>query len=350
MMRIALKWFVSALVLMFVLTACGGGNNEPEQGASSSSAPKSSQPAQTQSAEPSGSGDTPSSLILATGGTAGTYYPLGGGIANLITEKVSTNTTAQVTGAAVENMRLISNGEVDLAFAQGDIADYAVNGTEMFKDGAVKNLNAVGALYMETIQIVVTESSGIKTVADLKGKKVSVGAPGSGTEINARQILEAYGLTFDDLSTERLSFGDSAKKIQDGGLDAAFVTAGAPTAAVNELSATTGIKILPIEDDKIAAIMGKYKFYSEQTIPANTYPKQDADVKTIAVKAIITVRAELDEELVYNITKTIYENTQPLIAINAKANEIVTEKALDGISIPLHPGAEKYLKEKGVAK
>lgn len=318
------RGFVLALAFILALSACGGNNSD--------------------------SGEKPSSLIIATGGTAGTYYPLGGGIANLIQEEAGTNATAQVTGAAVENMRLISDKEVDLAITQGDIADYAAKGTEMFSDGAVGNLQAIGALYQETIQVVVTESSGIASVSDLKGKKVSVGAPGSGTEVNARQILEAYGLTFDDLSLDRLSFGDSAKKMQDGGLDAAFVTAGAPTAAINELAATTGIKILTIEDDKIKAIIDKYKYYSQQVIPAGTYPKQDAEVTTVAVKAIMSVRSELDEQLVYDITKAIYENTEPLIAINAKANEIQTDKALEGISIPLHPGAEKYLKEKGVVQ
>ncbi|MCR2805475.1 TAXI family TRAP transporter solute-binding subunit [Paenibacillus soyae] len=333
MIRRVSRGVVLALVFILALAACGG-NNQEEPGASDANA----------------AGEKPSSLIIATGGTAGTYYPLGGGIANLIQEKAGTNATAQVTGAAVENMRLISDKEVDLAITQGDIADYAAKGTEMFNDGAVGNLQAIGALYQETIQIVVSEKSGITTVSELKGKKVSVGAPGSGTEVNARQILEAYGLTFDDLSTERLSFGDSAKKMQDGGLDAAFVTAGAPTAAINELAATTGIKLLTIEDDKVKAITDKYKYYSQQIIPAGTYPKQDAEVKTVAVKAIMSVRAELDEQLVYDITKTIYENTEPLIAINAKANEIKTDNALEGISIPLHPGAEKYLKEKGVIK
>ncbi|MBW5446093.1 TAXI family TRAP transporter solute-binding subunit [Cohnella sp. CFH 77786] len=308
---------------MLALTACGG----KSQG---------------------GTGEKPSSLIIATGGTAGTYYPLGGGIANLLKDKAGTNATAQVTGAAVENMRLISKKEVDLAITQGDIADYAAKGSEMFQEGAVGNLQAIGALYQETIQIVVSEKSGIRSVSELKGKKVSVGAPGSGTEVNARQILEIYGLTFDDLSLDRLSFGDSAKKIQDGGLDAAFVTAGAPTAAINELAATTGIRILSIEDDKIQAIIDKYKYYNQQIIAGGTYPKQNAEVKTVAVKAIMSVRAELDTQLVYDITKAIYENTQPLIAINAKAKEINADQALEGISIPLHPGAEKYLKEKGV--
>jgi uncharacterized protein len=295
-------------------------------------------------------GGKPSNVIIATGGTSGTYYPLGGGIANIIQENTKTKATAQVTGASVENMRLLSKKEVELAFSQSDIADYASKGTEMFKEGAVQNLNAIGGLYLETIQIVAPGGSTIKTVADLKGKRVSVGAPGSGTEVNARQILEIYGMTFDDMKTERLSFGDSANKIQDGLLDAAFITAGAPTAAVNELAATKGVIIIPLEADKVGQLTKKYPFYVEQVIPGKTYPKQDADIRTVAVKAIMTVRADLAEGLVYDITKAMYENTSKLEAINAKAKEIQASEAVAGISIPIHPGAEKYFKEKGVMK
>ncbi|WP_281888450.1 TAXI family TRAP transporter solute-binding subunit [Paenibacillus sp. YYML68] len=291
--------------------------------------------------------DRPSSLILATGGTAGTYYPLGGGMANVIKEKAGVNTTAQVTGASVENMRLLSKKEVDLAFTQSDIADYAHKGIEMFKDSKVDNLNAIGGLYLETVQIVVAEGSSIQSVSELKGKKVSVGSPGSGTEANARQILEAYGITFDDMGTERLSFGDSAKKIQDGQLDAAFITAGAPTAAVNELAATKGVRILTLDKEGVKKLIDKYPFYVEQTIAASTYPKQDAEVTTVAVKAVLTVRAELAEGLVYDMTKALYENTDALVAINTKAKEMKAEDAVKGISIPLHPGALKYYKEKG---
>jgi uncharacterized protein len=292
----------------------------------------------------------PSNIIIATGGTSGTYYPLGGGIANIIQEKTDTKATAQVTGASVENMRLLSKKEVDLAFSQSDIADYASKGTEMFQEGAIQNLSAIGGLYLETIQIVAPEGTAIQTVADLKGKRVSVGAPGSGTEVNARQILEIYGMTFDDMKTERLSFGDSAKKIQDGLLDAAFITAGAPTAAVNELAATKGVKIVPMEADKVQQLASKYPFYVEQVIPGKTYPKQDADIRTVAVKAIMTVRADLNEQLVYEITKAMYENVGTLESINAKAKEIQAEQAVKGISIPIHPGADKYFKEKGIQK
>lgn len=297
-----------------------------------------------------GGAEKPNNLIIATGGTAGTYYPLGGAMANLIKDKVKANTTAQVTGASVENMRLIKNKEVDLAFTQSDIADYASNGTEMFAEGPIGDLTAIGSMYNETIQIVVPDKSSIQTVADLKGKRVSVGAPGSGTEVNARQILEIYGMTFKDMDAQRLDFGNSAQKIQDGGLDAAFVTAGAPTAAVNELAATTGVRVLSLDSDKISQLTSKYPFYAEQIVPAKTYPGQEAEVKTVAVKAIMTVRAELDKQLVYDITKALYENTSALEAVNARAKEMKADSALEGISIKLHPGAEQYFNEKGIKK
>ncbi len=317
-----------------VTAGCGGGA-ATKQGAGGGTAP---------------AGEKPSNLVIATGGTAGTYYPLGGGIANLIKEHAKTNATAQVTGASVENMRLIGKKEADLSFTQSDIADYAHKGTEMFKDGAVKNLTAIGGLYLETVQIVAPANSPITKIADLKGKRVSVGAPGSGTEANARQILEAYGIAFTDMTTERLSFGDSAKKIQDGQLDAAFITAGAPTAAVNELAATKGVKIIPLDADGIKKLAGKYPFYVEQVIPGKTYPKQDAEIRTVAVKAIMSARAELDANLVYDITRALYEQSTKLESINAKAKEIKAADAVSGISIPLHPGAERYFKEKGILK
>ncbi|MFV9510646.1 TAXI family TRAP transporter solute-binding subunit [Tepidibacillus sp. LV47] len=295
-------------------------------------------------------GGKASQLIIATGGTGGTYYPLGGGIAQIIKDNTKMDATAQVTGASVENMRLLSKGDVDLAFTQSDIADYASKGTEMFKDTPVKNLKAISSLYNETVQIVTTVNSGINSVADLKGKRVSVGAAGSGVEANAKQILEVYGLKFEDLKAEHLSFGDSSQRIQDGQLDAAFITAGAPTAAVNELSATTKFKILSLDQDKIKELITKYPYYVEDVIPAKTYAGQDQDVKTVAVKSILVARGDLSEDQVYDITKSLFEHLDKLVAINKKAESIKLETALDGINLEIHPGAAKYYKEKGILK
>lgn len=331
------KFLLMALAVIMVLSlaACSGAK-EGEQ-ATPEQPQEQGQPQE----------QTPEQLIIATGGSAGTYYPLGGGMAQIITDNTNVSATAQVTGASVENMRLIQNGDVDLALTQTDIADYAVNGTLMFENSKVENLQGIATLYFETVQIVIPAGSNIQSVEDLKGKRVSVGAPGSGAEANASQILEIHGLTFDDLKAEHLSFGDSTQKIQDGNLDAAFVTAGAPTAAVTELSATRGVKLLPIAQDKIDALIAKYPYYAQETIPAGTYKDQE-EIKTVSVKAMLVVRKELPEDLVYNITKSIYENTDKLVAINAKAKSITLETALDGLSLEIHPGALKFYQEKGL--
>jgi len=296
-----------------------------------------------------GGGGDPSSLSIATGGASGTYYPLGGGMAQIFTDNV-VNTTAEVTGASVENMQLMKDGDVDLAFVQSDIADYASKGILMFEEGgAVENLNAVASLYNETVQIIVPANSDVQSVEDLAGKKVSIGAPGSGVEANALQILEIHGMSESDLGqVQRLSFADSTSYIQDGTLDAAFVTAGTPTSAVSELAATAGVRVLNIADDKIAALIEKYPYYAEQTIEGGTYSGFDETVKTVAVKAQLVVRAELSEDLVYKLTKSLFENLDAMAAVHAKGAEIKAESALEGVSLTIHPGAAKYFEEAGI--
>lgn len=322
---------LSLLLTMSLVTACGGGGNAAPGGQGGSG----------------GGSNDPSQLIIATGGTGGTYYPLGGGMADHITKNAGITATAQATGASAENIRLLRDKKADIAFTQNDIAEYAAKGTNMFEqDGKIEAFQALGALYDETIQIVVSADSNIKSVADLKGKRVSVGAPGSGTEVNAQQIMEAYGLKFEDTQLQRLSFADSAKAIQDGQLDAAFQTAGTPTAAITELAATTGVKIIPIEADKIDAIIAKYPFYVKTTVPANTYQTVPEEVTTVSVKSMLVVRADLSEDLVYKVTKAIFENTDKLG--HAKAKEIKLESVLAGVSLPVHPGAKKFFDEKGV--
>ncbi|GAB6932027.1 TAXI family TRAP transporter solute-binding subunit [Calditerricola satsumensis] len=332
------KRFRSVMALLALVLAVAGCGSATQPGGNE------------QGADQAQGGETPDQLYIATGGTAGTYYALGGGIAKIL-EKAGVKATAQTTGASVENLRLLKDGQVDIAFTQADIADYAAKGTEMFQEGgAVQNMKTIAALYPETVQIVVPADSPVKSVADLKGKRVSVGAPGSGTELNAKQILEVYGLTFDDLKVQRLSFAESSSGLQDGTLDAAFVTAGTPTSAVSELAATKGVRIVSLDDEHIQKLSATYPFYFEQVIPAGTYKGQDQDVKTVAVKSMLVVRAELDDQLVYSITKTLFDNLQELETVHAKAKEIKLEDALKGFTIDVHPGAAKYFEEKGIRK
>lgn len=291
--------------------------------------------------------------ILATGGTSGTYYPFGGAMCQIFNEKVdNVNFTAQSTGASVENCKLIESGEAEFALIQNDMIDYAYNGTEVFAEDGEKlqNLRVIASLYPEVIQLVVSESSGIKNVTDLKGKKISVGAAGSGTEANARHITEAAGLSYDDMTISYLSFAESADNIKDGHIDGAFVTAGIPNAAIQDVAAQNKIRIVTMDSGISAKVIASHPFYSYFNVPTNTYNNQTDAADTVAVLATLVVSKDVPEDTVYKITKALFENQSELAVAHAKGGELSLDTALNGISIPLHPGSEKYYKEAGVLK
>lgn len=289
-------------------------------------------------------------FILATGGTGGTYYPFGGAMANIWNTKIEgMNVTAQATGASAENLRLIGKGEAEFGIVQNDVMDYAYNGTDMFAGNKIENLATIGTLYPEVIQIAASKSSGIKTIADMKGKRVSVGDAGSGVEFNAKQILEGYGMTFDDIKKANLSFKESSDGLQNGTLDACFVTAGVPNAALQELAISAGLVLLPVDGASADAIMSKHGFYTRMTIPAGTYAGMDSDVNTLAIKATLAVSAKLDEKIVYAMTKALFENQAELAQAHAKGKDLSAAYAVTGVSVPFHPGAAKYFAEIGLS-
>ncbi|MFN2364561.1 MAG: TAXI family TRAP transporter solute-binding subunit [Halarsenatibacteraceae bacterium] len=282
-------------------------------------------------------------ISIATGGTAGTYYPLGGGMAELINENVDdVDATAEVTGASVENVRLVQNGEVEFALVQNDISYYAKNGEEMFDGDPLDNLRGVALLYPEDIQIVTLEENDIKTVSDFEGKRVAVGAPGSGTEANARQIIEAHGLTYDDISIDYLSFSEAVDQLKDGHVEAAFITAGAPTSAIIDLAATEDVKILDVEGDALEQIQEDYPYYITKVIPGGTYSGIDEDINTVAVSAMLITNEAADEDMVYNVTRAIFDNLDELGEIHDRGKDVTVEGALEGMPIDLHLGAERY--------
>lgn len=289
--------------------------------------------------------ENPKFLSMLTGGTGGTYYPLGGAIAKIISDETGIKTDALSSNASADNIIAVNNGEAEIAFTQTDVAAYAIDGINNFKDKKIEGIQALGSLYPETVQIVTTDKSGIKTVNDLKGKKVSVGAPGSGTYVSAEQILEVYGLNMNDIRAQHLDFGESVGGIQDGNIDAAFITAGTPTGAVEQLTATAKVNVLPIDGEEAKKLIDKYPFYGVNTIKQGTYGLAN-DVNTVAVLAMLVVKKDLPEDAVYNITKAIYENVDKIS--HAKAKEISLNKALDGVGFDLHPGAKKYYEEKGL--
>ena len=284
-------------------------------------------------------------LNIATGGTAGTYYPLGGALAELLNQNIQgMNASAQSTGASVANVNMLKDGSVDIAFIQNDIAYYAAEGKEMFKDNKVESLRGLAALYPETIQFVTTQDKGIKSIADLKGKKVAVGASGSGAEANARQILNAYGITYDDIDVQYLSFGEAASALKDGNVDAGVVVAGFPTAAIQDLAANKSAQIVNIDPQVVEKLKAEYPYYTAMTIPAGTYPGQDADVSTVAVKCVIVTTDKMSDDLGGQVVKAIYEHLDRMKAAHAVGKYITKDTALEGMSIKMNAGAERYLK------
>lgn len=291
--------------------------------------------------EGGGSSD-PEFISILTGGTTGTYYPLGGAMAQIIEDETGIDTTAEVSQASAANMTSLADGTGEIAFVQTDTAFYASEGTNMFDGEVIDSVSAIGALYPETIQLVTTANSGITSFEDLAGKSISVGAPGSGTYINAEQLLEIHGMTMDDIDAQNLDFGESQESLQSGQIDAAFITAGTPTGAVESLSATSDVVIVPVAEDKANELIEKYPYYAHDTVPEGVYGLTE-DVPTVSVLAMLVAQNDLSEDTVYNITKAIYENTDQIQ--HAKADFIKSETALDGIGIDIHPGAQRYFDE-----
>lgn len=292
-------------------------------------------------------------FVIATGGTGGTYYPLGGILAQALTEKVpEVVTTAQAGQASVANCNLIRDKQIESAFVQSNVAFNAYNGLEQFKDKPAKNLRFIASLYPETIQIVARADAKIKTVKDIKGKRLVPGDRGSGTEVDTLNVLGAYGYTYKDFAgVDWLSFSGGAQRLQDKQADVTFTTAGWPTAAITELAVSTNIVLVPIDEAKIKELTRKYPFYAKIVIPKGTYKGQDKDVATITTMAQWVVGAEVPEDVVYKMTKALWESGAAKMAqAHAQGKNVTLKTALDGLSVPFHPGAEKYYKEKGLIK
>lgn len=292
---------------------------------------------------------------IATGGTGGTYYPLGGMLAQLISNTAELpdtklSATAETGNASVANTKLLARGEIESAFAAADILDAAYRGVGQFEDGKVENIRAIGALYPETVQLVVRADSGIEKFEDLAGKSVSSGSPGSGQWQLLGDLLEAHGLKREDVSEDFSSFSQSVEKIKDGNLDASLITAGTPTASVTELANGHDIRVVPLNGPAIAKLQEKQPYYVNAILPAGSYKGVDADVETLAVRAIWATHDQVSDDIIYAVTKALYENTETLGKVHPKGKEISAETALQSVSIPVHPGAAKYYAEIGVSK
>ena len=288
-------------------------------------------------------------MTMGTGSPSGTYYAYGGVLSQYITNNAGVTANAVSTQGSKDNIQGIDAGDYQLGTVQSDVMHYAWNGTRSFEtDGKIDTFRTVAGLYAEAVQLV-TVNPDIKSVADLKDKKVSIGAAGSGVYFNAIDVLTAAGLTENDIKPQYQNFDDSADALKDGKIDAAFIVAGAPTNAITELSMTNGnVRIVPIDGDIATKLMNDNTFYSVYKIPANTYKNQTEEVTTVTVKATLIVDANASEDDVYNLTAAIFDNMEDIAKENAKGAELSLENATEGLTVPFHAGAAKYFKEKGI--
>jgi hypothetical protein len=289
-------------------------------------------------------------LSIVTGGTGGVYYPLGGGMANILSKYIHyMEATAEVTAASVDNCLLVGAGKADLAFIMADVGWDAFEGKGKFK--AKVPLRTVAVLYPNNMHIVTIEGTGIEKVSDLKGKRVSTGAPGSGTEIKGLRVLEAYGLDPDkDMKRDRLGAAESAGALKDRKIDAYFWDGGIPTASVTDLGATPGIKMKLIDHgDAVAKMRDKYgPLYVKGVVPAKSYPGEGKDVSIALVWTILVCNEKMKDDEVYDVLKTLFEHQKELITVHQEAKNLALESQADGSPIPFHPGAVRYFKERGI--
>lgn len=323
-----------ALCMVFALCACG-------QSAAPATVESTAPDAAAEATEaPAASG---SSLNFTTGGDQGTYYAFGGVMAQKVGEVTDTTVTAITSGGSQANIYALQDGDAQLGFVQSDVMAYAYQGSRLFEeDGAIEGFSTVAAMYMEQVQIVTLDPN-IKSVADLAGKRVSIGAAGSGVYFNAIDILSAYGLTEADISPTYQSFGDSTEALQDGQIDAAFVVAGAPTTAVTSLAASNDVYLVSLDDEHIEALTASSPYYTKNVISADTYGTPE-DVTTVAIGAVIIARDDVSNHDIINFLTAVFENDLS----HDKSKELSLEFASSVTDVPYHPGAVEYFASKGI--
>ena len=325
-MKKRLALILAGAMMLASLTACGA----PAAGSASGEAPVEE-----------------AKITLATGGTSGTYYAVGGAMQTVLNEKLAlSDLNVTSTGASKVNVNMITDGEAEMAIVQSDVISYAHTGTNTFETTGVEDSALwVAGLYNETVQIVATPD--ITSIEQLRGKAVCVGDVGSGTEVNAKQVLAAHGITFDDITVVHGSFQVGVDGIKDGKIDASFTVAGAPTTAITELATANEFSLISLSDDALAKIATDYPFLVQDNLPANTYNGIDEETKCVAVQAALVASKDVSEDVVYELLKAMFDNADSLKAAHAKFEYLDAAYAAKG-TVPLHPGAEKYYKEIGI--
>ena len=286
-------------------------------------------------------------VSIATGGTAGTYYPIGGAIAQAVSKSGIVQATAETSNASVANLNQIGKGEIEVGFAQNDTSFWAYNGQNMFKE-PIKNLRTVAALYPEHVQVIIARDTRIEGINDLKGKRVSVGTAGSGVEADVRAIFEIAKLQYGDMSINHLDFGATSSRFKDNQIDVGFVVAGFPTAAIMDLTTTKDVGLLNFSQDFLSALNKEHPYFVPSIIPANTYRGIEKDTNTPAVVAMLVTHDKVKDDVIYTFLKGMFDNIEAVHASHATAKQITLATALEGVTLPVHPGAAKFYKEKGL--
>ncbi len=325
----SLKTVISILLIMilsFTTFGCSKGNDGGENTAA----------------------ETVNQLIMGTGGVSGTWYPVGGVICGAISKSSIINATAQTAAGGVESIRLVDAGERQLGFAMPSLAIYAKKGIEAFEGTPVDSIRAICAFMPMEAHFIVRSDSGINSLADLKGKAIGTGAPGSGDEVMCREILDAVGITYDDCKPMKLSFSEQVTAFKDRQLDAMFMLASSPTSSVLDASSQADVKLLPIEGDLRDQILEKYPYYSPTAIPDANYNFIDNDVETIGIPTMMFTSADIEDDVVYEICKFMFDGIETIQAAHPSMKSFILETAIDGLAVELHPGAQKYYEDNGV--
>ncbi len=325
MNKYKLSAFTTVVAGAMTLAACGGGE---EAGSGD---------------EGGGEGLESNIVTIATGGASGPYNIIGSTLADVYSNEYGVNSRTQTTGASVENVNLMKEDKIEMAFTMSDVVSQAVEGEESFTEPTDK-ISQIAALYPNYVQIVTTEDSGIETFDDLVGKRIAVGDQNSGVEVNARTLLEGHGITYDDIEVDYLGYAEAADGLRAGQLDAAFLTSGLPNASLLELSETLDIRMVSIDPADVEEIAQDKSYFVALEIPADTYGNEEA-VPTAAIMNALIVNSEMSEDDVYKLTQTFFDNLETLGNSHQAATDITLEKAQEGLVAPLHPGAERYYSE-----
>ncbi|GAA0311250.1 TAXI family TRAP transporter solute-binding subunit [Psychrobacter aestuarii] len=312
------------------LSACSSPSSEGESAATESSATNENQL------------DT-KFLTIATGGASGPYNIIGTSLAEVYAKTFGVNSKTQTTGASVENVNLLTQGKVDMVMALSDVVTDAVEGKNNF-DKPIDNIQQIAVLYPNVVQIVTTKKSGIKNIEDLKGKRIAVGDQGSGTEVNARTLLEGFGITYDDITVDYLGFAEAADGMKAGKIEAAFFSSGLPNSSLMELEQGLDLQLVTIDQNKLKEIIATKPYFKTFEIPAGTYGN-DTAIPTAAIMNALLVSSDLSEADGYKLTKALFDNLDGLKTAHQAANDISLETARDGMVAPIHPGAKKYYDE-----